>query len=393
MANKFGYLSETKFRARDINFRLIVYALLLSIIGILVVHSATASEVTRTVVSTTVKQIIGVGIGFVIMMVLAFIDYRKIVKYSWVFLLVCIGSLVYVRFFTAAIYGAHRWIYVPFFGTVQPSEFSKPALLLFLAFVLYKVHDRIDKVYILILYFFICAPVLVLVLMEPDLSTSIVLVLMIITLLFLADISWKWILGVMAVLVPVVALFFVAVYQEGQPILWKLFEEHQVLRINAFFFPENYPGQTYQQNNSVMAIGSGGIFGKGLNTSSLESVKNGQFLSEEQCDFIFAVVGEELGFIGAVVVIALIALIVFECLLMARKCKDVVGRVIAGGAASAIGFQSFINIAVSLLLVPNTGIPLPFVSAGMSSLLSSFILLGLALSVGLRGRQKKRVFY
>ncbi len=393
MANKFGYLSETKFRARDINFRLIVYALLLSTAGVMVVHSATASEVTRTVVSTTVKQVIGVGIGFIVMIILAFIDYRKIVKYSWVFLLISIGSLIYVRFFTAAIYGARRWIYVPFFGTIQPSEFSKPALLLFLAFVLYKIHDRIDKVYILILYFLLCAPVLVLVLLEPDLSTSIVLVLMIITLLFLAGISWKWIIGVVLALTPLVAFFFIAVYQEGQPILWKLFEEHQVLRINAFFFPEDYPGQTYQQNNSVMAIGSGGIFGKGLMTSSLESVKNGQFLSEEQCDFIFAVVGEELGFVGCAAVILLIGLIVFECLLMARKCKDIVGRVIAGGAACAIGFQSFINIAVALLLVPNTGIPLPFVSAGMSSLLSSFILLGLALSVGLRGRQKKRVFY
>ena len=142
-----------------------------------------------------------------------------------------------------------------------------------------------------------------------------------------------------------------------------------------------------------MAIGSGGIFGKGLNTSSLESVKNGQFLSEEQCDFIFAVVGEELGFVGAVGVIVLIALIVVECFRMAHKCTDEAGKVIAGGVGCVIGFQSFINIAVALLLIPNTGIPLPFVSAGMSSLLSYFILLGLAMSVGLRGRQKKRVFY
>ncbi len=393
MAGKFGYLNETKFRARDINFRLIFYVILLSTIGVFVVHSATSNEVTQTIVSTTVKQIVGVGMGLAVMLILAFIDYRKLVKYSWVFLLVSIASLVYVRFFTRAIYGAHRWIYVPFFGTIQPSEFSKPALLLFLAFVLYKMKDRINKVYMLLLYFAVAAPVLVLVLMEPDLSTSIVLTLMIISLLYLADISYKWIVGVMIAMIPLVGLFFFAVYQEGQPILWKLFEEHQIARINAYFFPELYPANVYQQNNSVMAIGSGGLFGKGLNTSSLESVKNGQFLSEEQCDFIFAVVGEELGFIGAVVVIILILLIVFECFRMARKCQDVVGKVIAGGAGAAIGFQSFINIAVALLLIPNTGIPLPFVSAGMSSLLSSFILLGLSLSVGLRGRLKKRVFY
>ena len=393
MAGKYGNLNESRFRARDINFRLIFYVIVLCVIGILVVHSATANEVTQTIVSTTAKQVLGVGIGLIVMLVLAFVDYRKIIKSSWIFVLISIASLVYVRFFTRAIYGAHRWIYVPFFGTIQPSEFSKPALLVFLAFILYKIRDRINKVYMLLLYFAAAAPVLVLVLMEPDLSTSIVLILMMVSLLFLADINYTWILGVLAAMIPVVAVFFIAVYQEGQPLLWKLFEEHQVNRINAFFFPDRFPALTYQQNNSVMAIGSGGLFGKGLNSSSLESVKNGQFLSEEQCDFIFAVVGEELGFVGAVAVIVLIALIVTECFRMARKCQDEAGRVIAGGVGAALGFQSFINIAVSLLLIPNTGIPLPFVSAGMSSLLSSFMMLGLALSVGLRGRLKKRVFY
>ena len=393
MAGKIGYLHESRFKARDIDSRLIVFVLLLSVIGVLVVHSATANEVTQTIVSTTVKQILGIAIGVIVMAILTFIDYRKLVKYSWVFALISIASLIYVRFFTAAIYGAHRWIYVPFFGTIQPSEFSKPAMLLFLAFVLHKIKDRIDKVYMLLLYFVCAAPILVLVLLEPDLSTSIVLVLMIITLLYLWQLNYKWIIGVMIALIPVVVLFFIAVYQPGQPILRRLFEEHQVYRINAFFFPEEYPAYVYQQNNSIMAIGSGGLFGKGLNTSSLESVKNGQFLSEEQCDFIFAVVGEEMGFVGSAVVIVLILLIVFECFRVAMKCQDMVGRVIAGGAGAAIGFQSFINIAVSLLLIPNTGIPLPFVSAGMSSLLSSYILMGLVLSVGLRGRQKKRVYY
>ena len=392
MAGKYGYLNESSFRVRDINFRLILYVLLLSAIGVAVVHSATASEVTQTIVSTTVKQVIGIGLGVVAMMVLTFIDYRFFVKYSYVFAALSMIMLIYVRFFTPAIYGAHRWIYVPFFGTIQPSEFAKPALLMFLTFVLFKIRDRIDKVYMLLLYLVSAAPILVLVLMEPDLSTSIVMVLLIVSLLFLADISYKWIVGVILALLPIVALFFFAVYQEGQPLLNNLFEEHQVLRINAFFFPEQYPAQVYQQNNSVMAIGSGGLFGKGLNNSSLESVKNGQFLSEEQCDFIFAVVGEELGFVGAVGVIVLILLIVFECLRMAYKCQDVRGKMVAGGAGCMIGFQSFINIAVALLLIPNTGIPLPFVSAGMSSLLSSYILMGLAMSVGLHNRQQKRGF-
>jgi len=166
-----------------------------------------------------------------------------------------------------------------------------------------------------------------------------------------------------------------------------------VNRINAFFFPEEYPKYVYQQNNSVMAIGSGGWFGKGLNTSSLDSVKNGDFLSEESCDFVFAVIGEEMGFVGSFIVILLLSLVVFECFWIAKKCVDPIGRIIAGATGASIGFQSLINIAVATLLIPNTGIPLPFLSAGLSSLLSTFIMLGLTFSVGMHGTVRRRVFY
>ena len=140
-----------------------------------------------------------------------------------------------------------------------------------------------------------------------------------------------------------------------------------------------------------MAIGSGGLFGKGLNNAALDSVKNGNFLSEESCDFIFAVIGEELGFAGSVVIILVVGLVVLQCFLTARKCKDKVGKIIAGTVGGVIGAQSFINIAVSLRLIPNTGIPLPFVSAGLSSLLSTYIMIGLVLSVGMHGKPKRRM--
>ena len=122
-------------------------------------------------------------------------------------------------------------------------------------------------------------------------------------------------------------------------------------------------------------------------------MKNGHFLSEESCDFIFAVVGEELGFAGSCVIILLVALIVFECFHTAGRCVDATGKVIAGTVGAMFAFQSFINIGVAVLLLPNTGIPLPFVSAGMSSLLSSFMMIGMVLSVSLWGRKNKRVFY
>ncbi len=388
-----GNINEDKLRIGDLNFRLIVYVLLLSVIGVFVVHSATADEVTQTVVSTTVKQIVGLAGGLVIAAVLALIDYRKMVKYAWIFYILSILSLVYVLFFTNAVSGARRWIYFPFFGTIQPSEFAKSALILALAFVLYKAGAKINKIYVLILYFLVAMPIFLLVYKEPDLSTSVVLVILIVTALFLGGISYKWVVGVLAVLVPFVVVFFAAVDQPGQKILIVIFEPHQLQRINAYFFPENFPDSVYQQRNSVMAIGSGGLYGKGLNTTSLESVKNGNFLSEESCDFIFAVVGEELGFIGAVAIVILFALLVFECYRVSKRCTDIAGKVIAGTVGTVIGLQAFINIAVSTLLIPNTGIPLPFVSAGLSSLLNSYIMIGLVLSVSLRGRYQKRVFY
>ncbi len=390
MAN-YGTLKEEKFQIRNLNIRLLIYVLILSVFGVFIVYSVTGKIVTQTIVSTTVKQAIGVGIGLVILAVLCVIDYRKLVKYSFVLYILVIGLLLYVLFFTDEIYGARRWIYIPFFGTIQPSEFAKPVLLLCLTFIIQKAGEKISRITVLLIYFAVAAPILFLVLKEPDLSTSIVLMIIILSALFLAGISYKWILGVVAVMIPFIVLFFVAVYQPGQELLSKVFKPHQIARINAYFFPENYPDQTYQQNISVMAIGSGGLFGKGFNTESLESVKNGNFLSENDCDFIFAVIGEELGLVGCIFVILMFVLIVIECFRTAARCTEKSGKVIAATCGIAIGVQAFINMAVALLLIPNTGIPLPFISAGMSSLLSSFIMTGLTLSVSLWGKSNRRV--
>lgn len=387
----YGKVNDNRIEWRDLNFRLILSVLALSVVGVLVVHSATADEVTASLVTTTIKQILGVAAGALMMFIIAFFDYQKMVKYSWIFLFLSILSLIYVRFFTAAIYGANRWIYIPLLGTIQPSEFSKPAMVLFMTFIAFKIGDRISRFHMLLLYLLAAAPVLVLVLIEPDLSTSIVLMILIVTVLFLSGVSYKWVFGAVAALIPIVVLFFIAVYQPGQPILTKIFEEHQMLRINAYFFPDDYPAQVYQQSTSIMAIGSGGVFGKGLNNAALDSVKNGNFLSEESCDFIFAIIGEELGFAGSVAIIFAVGFVVLQCFLTARKCKDRVGKIIAGTIGGVIGAQSFINVAVALRLIPNTGIPLPFVSAGLSSLLSTYIMIGLVLSVGMHGKQKRRM--
>ena len=388
-----GTINEERFRLRDLNFRLIIYVILLSMIGTTVVYSATINEVTSSLVSTYVKQIMGVGAGIVLMIGLAVLDYRKFIKYAWITYVLAILALIYILVFGQAIYGAKRWIYFPLLGTIQPSEFAKPALIFFLAFISYKLNEKINKVWGLLLFFLAAAPVVFLVIKEPDLSTTVMLLLITVSALFIAGVSYKWIIAGLLILIPAIIFFIIIVYQPEQTILHKLIKEHQIKRINAYFFPELYPNDVYQQNTSVMAIGSGGLLGKGLVTSSLESVKNGHFLSEESCDFIFAVVGEELGFAGCCVIILLVALIVFECFHTAGRCTDTTGKLIAGTVGAMFAFQSFINIGVSVLILPNTGIPLPFVSAGMSSLLSSFMMVGMVLSVSLWGRKNKRVYY
>ncbi len=390
-----GYVRENRINVRNVDWLLVLCTLVLSIFGVFVVHSATAGETTSSLVSVTGKQLIGVVAGLIVMAILTLIDYHMLVKYSWVLYAIALVGLIYVKWFAPAIYGAHRWIYFPFLGTIQPSEFAKPALIVFLALIVYRrqMKEDISKIKSLLIFFTAAAPVVVLTLIEPDLSTTIVMGLIVLSILFIAGINYKWIVGALIVLVPLILFFIFMVYQDGQPILNAVFREHQVLRINAYFFPEDYPAQVYQQNFSVMAIGSGGFWGKGLNNASLDSVKNGNFLSEESCDFVFAVIGEEAGFFGCMLILLGYSLIVVECFRIAFRCKDTVGKVIAGACGASIGFQSLINIGVSTLLIPNTGIPLPFLSAGMSSLLSTFILIGLALSVGMYGRLQRRVLF
>ncbi len=380
---KLGYKIE------NYNFRLIIYVLILSVIGILMVHSATVNEVEDGFLDTTQKQVLGVGIGFICMIIISLIDYKKVLKFGIAIFILNVAVLIYVRFGGTNYLGAKRWISIPGFGTIQPSEFSKIAIILVGTAFLCKFRDKINNVVTLLTYLVIAAIPCVLILMQPDLSTTIVILLTVIVMIYLAGISSKWVYGVSIVIAVLGVILLFAVYQPDQVILNNLVESeilktHQLNRINAFFFPGEHKDLVYQQTNSIMAIGSGQFFGKGLNTTTYESVKNGNFLSEEQCDFIFAVVGEELGFVGSVVIIALIALIAYECIRSSRSSNYIGGLIAGCSFATLLASQSFVNIGVATLVLPNTGIPLPFVSAGMSSLVSSFMMIGFVLNIGLQ---------
>ena len=228
------------------------------------------------------------------------------------------------------------------------------------------------------------APTLILIVLQPDLSTTLSIALVFCAMMYLAGLSYRFIGTLIAILVPVTIIFISIVVQPNQPFL----HDYQQKRILAWLEPQKYASdEAYQQNNAIMAIGSGQLTGKGLNNNTTTSVKNGNFISEPQTDFIFAIVGEELGFVGCCIVIGLLLLIVVQCILIGLRAQDLAGRIICCGVAAQIGFQSFINIGVATGILPNTGIPLPFVSYGLTSLISLYMGIGIVLNIGLQPKK------
>lgn len=368
-----------RYSIRNYNFRLVIYLVALTILGILVIGSAKEG-------SNQTRQIMGLVLGLVAMIVISLIDYSFVLRFVWIMYALDLVLLAAVIFgFGENHKGATRWIEIAGIQ-FQPSELSKIVLILFFAAFLQKHREKINSLKMLI-YFAICAAIpLVLVLKEPDLSTTIVTALICLSLLFIGGLSYKIVIGGLAVAVPslLVAIYAIASNPSaGDGAL----EGYQNIRILAWLYPDLYPQQALQTQNSIMAIGSGQLSGKGLYNTDVTSIKSGGFISEAHTDFIFTVVGEELGFIGTAAVVILMALIALECLWISKRAKDLSGRLVCCGMASLIAFQSFVNISVVTGLFPNTGVTLPFVSYGLTSLVTNFAGMGFVLNVGLQPRK------
>ena len=367
------------YKLKDYKFSLIVLVLAISFIGILVVGSANEFYQSR--------QIVGVVLGICIMVVVSLIDYVWIAGFYWLlyFSSIFLRAIVLIPGVGVYVNGARRWIDIGF-TNFQPSEFSKILLILFFArFIMKHEEDLSERQTIIKAVILILIP-LALIYKEPNLSTTICIALLFCSLMYVGGLSYRFIGTVLVITVPVAAVFLGLVVQPDQKIL----DNYQQKRILAWLDPEEYASdEAYQQNNSVMAIGSGMLTGKGLNNNTTTSVKNGNFILEPQTDFIFAIVGEELGFVGCCLVIALLLLIVIQCILIGNRAQDTSGKIISCGVGSLIGIQTFINIAVATQIFPNTGITLPFVSYGLTSLVSLYIGIGLVLNIGLQPKKYK----
>ncbi|MCR5337496.1 MAG: rod shape-determining protein RodA [Lachnospiraceae bacterium] len=364
------------YRLRDYDFKLILYLCAVTVIGILVIGSAQEGYEKR--------QLVGFIAGLFLMILLSLFDYSVFLKLYWVFYAVTIVLLLLVRFFGHTVNNAKRWVEIAGIQ-FQPSEAAKILLILFYAQYMMKRREKISSLKNILFMLALLTPPLYLIYKQPDLSTSILIMLVFATLLYVGGLSYRVIFGFLVVAVPIGVIFLTLVLQPDQ----KIIKDYQQTRILAWLNPEEYStAEGYQQDNSKMAIGSGQLTGKGLDNQDISSVKNGNFISEPQTDFIFAVVGEELGFVGSMAIVILLLLITLECLMIARKAKDAAGMLIAAGMAALVGFQSFMNIAVATGLMPNTGIPLPFVSYGLTSLLSLYVGMGIVLNIRLQAERK-----
>lgn len=366
------------YRLRDYDFKLIILILATSAIGILAIGSA--KEALQT------KQILGVLLGLFLMVSISLFDYNLVLKLYWLMYVGNLVLLVAVIFSKAGDVagGAQRWFEIGGFR-FQPSETAKIILILFFAQFIMKHKEHLNTFKYIMLCIVLIAVPWALIYKQPDLSTSIVVLLVFCVIMYVGGLSYKIIIGVLAITIPAFLIFMSLILQPDQQLL----EKYQKNRIMAFIHPEEYADkEAYQQLNSITAIGSGQLNGKGYRTNEISSVKNGNYISEPQTDFIFAVIGEEFGFKGSCLLVVLIFLICLECFSVAIKAKNLAGSIIAGGMGGLVAFQSFINMGVATFLLPNTGLPLPFVSYGLTSLVSLYIGMGFVLNVRLQCKRQ-----
>ena len=367
------------YHIRDYDFKLIILVVALTVVGVLAIGSAKESLQSR--------QLAGAVFGFFLMLVLSLFDYSVILKFYWIMYVANLVLLYLVRAIGVTVGGAQRWLNL--FGIqFQPSETAKILLILFFAQFIMKHKEEMGTLKIVGSCILLFVPSIVLILSQPDLSTSIMVVILFCVVMFVGGVSWKYVILAISVAVPAFIIALTLILQPEQEIL----NDFQQRRILAWLYPDEYSDtEAYQQNNSMMAIGSGMLYGKGYNTNEISSVKNGNFIAEVETDFIYAVIGEEFGFVGGCVVIVLLIFISFECIMVARKAKDLAGTIIAAGVAVLVGFQGMLNIAVATGASPNTGIPLPFVSYGLTSLVSLYIGIGFVLNVRLQCKNDRGV--
>jgi rod shape determining protein RodA len=360
----------TAWRAFDI--QLTIYAALLACIGLAMAYSNTAENGGAIFVpgTTFTRGLLWAGIAIVIFILATSFDYKWLKTFAWPLYFVNLGLLMSSLVVGDGVGGSARWVSI--FGMqFQFSELAKILMIIVLANYLTARWGRLDSLSTILGACLLVVPAWILVMLQPDLGTSLVFAAILAGMLFMSGANLRW-LGALALLV-VAAI----------PIAWTyILRDYQKQRLISFLDPAADPqGSGYQLLQSQIAVGSGGLTGKGLTNGTQNGL---DFLPVQTTDFVFAILGEELGFIGAMIVFLLFIALIWRLLVDAWRSRDPFGLLVGSGLASMVLFQLVVNVGMVIGIMPITGIPLPFITHGGASLISLALGLGIMQSINIR---------
>lgn len=360
---------------KNVEWSLIILAIILSIIGLVALFSATQ----QTEHDDFNKQVIWLIVSIMCMIFVMMVDYEFLVKIS-PFLYGGSILLLIAVFFTTPINGATSWFPIGAFS-LQPGEFSKISVILFLAYAITKIQEKgkneINKITKLLIILAVVGVPILLIIKQPDYGTATAFIVAIALILIAAGIDKKYI--IITSLLVIIAI----------PLLYNfILPEHAKKRIDIFINPESDPrGSGYNIIQSKLAIGAGGLTGMGLLKGNQTQLG---FLYPKTTDFIFAVIGEEMGFVVAATVIVLYVFLIIKCLYIAKTAKDEAGSLIATGITGIFLFHVIENVGMVMGILPITGVPLPFISYGGSSLITNFLCIGILINIS--SKRQKTIF-
>lgn len=373
-----------RYNLKKYRWSILVMVIILCVSGIFVLDKVQGEEI-----NMVSRQIVGLVAGIFLAFIVSMFDYHFICKFAPLMYVINLALLLVVKYVDSMNIsrgGVNRWIGIPNEANAifefQVSELTKVVLVICLAVLFDRLMNKIKQGYVLLLAVGMLALPVGLIFLQPDLSTTIVIGVSLVVVIFVSGITYKLLVPIVTIAIPVIAGLFWYVQQDFQVLL----SENQQRRILSLLNPENHSAELWQQENSITAIASGGLSGKIFSGKEALGAKN---IPVVESDFIFSGIAEAFGFLGACIIVLIILFLAFQCFSIAQKAPDYLGRLIAIGIGTIYIFQAFVNIGVVTMLLPNTGIPLPFVSYGLSSLMCNMIGIGIVLNIGIAKKKER----
>ena len=346
-----------------------------TVFGIFMIGAAASYTSLKDVISSYTNQKLYFVTGLFILTIFTIVDYHFIARFYWHIYIFMIFLLVLVMILGKND-STHTARWIRFGGlNIQPSEFSKIFMIVFLAKFIDKQQDTINNIGVLIILGALITMPVVLIMKQPALSSCLVVATIGACMIFSSDLKLRYILIATLVVIPIICIFFWDLQNEERVVLNEVLGVYQMKRIDTFLNPDPDSEEFYQTTMSLTSLGSGMLEGKGY--------QNGSYIPMGNNDFIFSTIGEQFGFIGCASVLIVIFIIIGKCISIANRAQDKLGRLIAMGVAGKLAFEVYVNVSVATDILPNTGMPFPFLSAGGSSLWVNMASIGLVLNIGL----------